>query len=189
MALDVSGSSSLYWKAGIDYSGMNADAAGVLGIIRRLGTSVARISPFTILGVGAGVAFGKAATESYKFADEFDVAMTKVRTISEATQANFAGISEEIINLSRSVSQSAPQLATAFYQITSSGFDGAEAMEILEQSAKGAIAGFTDTFTVADAATRIMNAYGKEAGTVENVLDKMFKTVELGVIEMDGLSH
>ena len=164
MALDVSGSDSLYWKAGIDYSGMPGQATAIVGIIKKLALGVAAVNPFAIIGIAATAGFARAGFAAENFAEDFDREMKKVKTISEIAQRDFQGVSNGIIELSREVPQLANQLARAYYQIESSIDGPADRMEILEAAAKGAVAGVTDTFTVADAATRIMNSYGDSAG-------------------------
>jgi TP901 family phage tail tape measure protein len=68
----------------------------------------------------------------------------------------------------------------ALYQIVSAGFDGAEAMQVLEISAKAAVAGVTSTAIAADTLTTIINAYGLDASEATTISDQLFKTVELG---------
>jgi TP901 family phage tail tape measure protein len=78
------------------------------------------------------------------------------------------------------------ELLASSYDILSAGFtDAADAAVIAEQAAKGAVAGFSDAGTVADALTTILNAYGKSSADAAQVVDQLVKTQDLGKITID----
>ena len=185
--LDTSGSSSLYWKTGLNNAGLIAGSTQAKGILASLSKSITRMDVFAGLGIGAAIVFAKMSKQAYNFSKEFETAMKEVETISKATQDNFKGISQEIIDMSKTVPDSAQKLSKALYQIVSAGYDGAEAMKILRTSAELAVAGVTDTFTAADALTYVMNAYGEAAGTAAEISDKLFTIVKLGKVKMEEL--
>jgi TP901 family phage tail tape measure protein len=178
---------SLYWKTKIDNQGLRKGATESKGILRSLSKNITGMDIFAGLGISAAAAFAKMSKEAYDFSKEFESAMLEVQTISEAVQKNYAGISKEIIEMTKTVPENAKNLAKGLYQIVSAGYDGAESMNILRQSAELAVAGVTDTFTAADAITSIMNAYGEAAGNAQNVSDKLFTTVRLGKTSMREL--
>lgn len=180
MALNVSGSRSLYWQSGIDNTALNLGAKNALGIITNMAAAIKRVNPFAIIGFTATAVFAKAAKEAYEFSSQFGAAMKEVGTLSRMVREDFDGVSETVINLSRSIPEAAPGLVKALYQIVSAGYDTAEAFEILEQSAKLGVAGVSDTFTAADAITSILNAYGEAAGGAAKVSDHLFTTVRIG---------
>jgi len=169
---------SLYWKTGIDTGGVSRGADEVKGILRNLTRSISGMDIFAGLGIGAAAIFAKISKEAYDFSIQFESAMKEVQTISRAVQQDFQGISQEIIDMSKEVPENAQKLAKGLYQIVSAGYDGAEAMDMLRQSAKLAVAGVSDTYTAADAITSIMNAYGEAAGNAANISDKLFTTIK-----------
>jgi len=185
MALDTG--HSLYWKTGIDNQGLKKGSTEAKGILRTLSKSVTGMDIFAGLGISATIAFTKMSREAYNFSKDFESAMKEVQTISETVQKNYAGVSKEVIEMTKTVPENAKNLAKGLYQIVSAGYDGAESMDILRQSAELAVAGVTDTFTAADAITSIMNAYGEAAGNAENISDKLFTTVRLGKTSMREL--
>jgi len=187
MALNVSGSDSLYWKTGISNAGLIAGATQAKGILASLASSVSRMDVFAGLAIGSAFVFSKMTREAYNFSKDFETAMKEVQTISKSVQGNFDGISKELMDMSKTVPDDAKKLAKALYQIVSAGYDGAEAMDLLRVSAELAVAGVTDTFTAADALTYVMNAYGEAAGTAEEISDKLFTTVKLGKVKMEEL--
>jgi len=187
MALDVSGTNSLYWKTGINNAGLLAGSTQAKGILRGLAGAITKMDVFAGLAIGSALVFAKMSKQAYNFSKEFETAMKEVQTISKATQDNFKGISQEIIDMSKTVPDSAQKLTKALYQIVSAGYDGAKAMDILKTSAELAVATVTDTFTAADALTYVMNAYGESAGTAAEISDKLFTIVKLGKVKMEEL--
>ncbi|MFE7395189.1 phage tail tape measure protein [Streptomyces sp. NPDC057557] len=116
--------------------------------------------------------------------------MANVMTISQQiTGANVAAFTDQIVRLSTELPQSAEQLAQGLYQVVSTGFDGAEAMQILEVAAQGAAAGLTTSETSARALLGVLKAYGLEASAAADISDIMFQTVNLGVISYEELAQ
>lgn len=116
--------------------------------------------------------------------------MANVMTISQQiNQSNVGSFSDQIVDLSKDLTQSSNQLADGLYQIVSTGFDGADAMTILGVAAKGASAGLTTTETSSRALLGVLKAYGLDAGDAANVMDIMFQTVNKGVISFEELAQ
>src|SRR6056297_1227154 len=128
----------------------------------------------------AGLAMKRLISDTYRFSSDFSKAMREVQTISQAVRDDFQGISDEILNLAAISPDGAIQLANAYYQIVSAGYDGAEGMKVLEVSSRAATAGITETKVAADGITTVLNAWGKSFTEAESVADAMFKTVEKG---------
>lgn len=75
------------------------------------------------------------------------------------------------------------EAGAAAYEILSSGFSKtADVTAILEASTRGAVGGFSDIKTVADATTSILNGYGKGAEYAAQVIDMMIQTQNDGKI-------
>lgn len=117
-------------------------------------------STFTQFGDQAKAAFA-----------EFDEAKTKVATLSNQSD----GFANTAVKLAASLNNqvSSAEILTAQYEILSSGFTNVkDASEIARVSILGAKAGFTDTATVADATTSVLNAYGKSASDAALLVDQ-----------------
>lgn len=142
------------------------------GDFKRLARSVGQI--------GIAAALAAAGREVYRFSRDFESKMAEVVTLSDEIEANLDSYKDKIIDLTKVVPVMADQSAAALYQIVSAGHDGADGMTILEQSARAAVAGVSETATAADGITSILNAYGKSAAEAESVSDMMFTTVRLG---------
>ncbi|MEV7936600.1 phage tail tape measure protein [Kitasatospora sp. NPDC088264] len=131
-----------------------------------------------ILTVGSGAAI------------DLEKHMANVMTISQQIDSsNVSAFTDEIVKLSTRLPQTASQLAEGLYQVISTGYDGAQAMSILEVAATGASAGMTTTEVSARALLGVMKAYGLPVSAASDVMDVMFKTVDLGVISFEELAQ
>jgi TP901 family phage tail tape measure protein len=138
------------------------------------------------LALGAGLVLALGA--SVAVAAQFEKEMRNVASISPSVQRNFDSISDSLVDMSREMPQSAKVLAAGLYDIVSSGFDGAEAMTILDNSAMAASAGLTTTATSARAITAVLNAYGMSGFEASRVSDILFQTVNKGVVSFEELA-
>lgn len=119
----------------------------------------------------------------------FKKAMTEVSTISSQVAGDMEGFSDKVLQMTSQIPVGATESAKALYQIESASHHGADALNILEQSAKAAIGGVTDTATAADAITTILNAYHMSADQAQAVSDKLFMTVRNGKTTWNELAH
>jgi TP901 family phage tail tape measure protein len=144
------------------------------------------------LGKGALVgvtALGLALAGAGAAAIPFEAAMRNVNSIAHQTEDAFAKTSQAVIDLSRTVPQSATDLAKGLYEINSSGFQGAEGLTVLDAAAKAASAGLTTTSRASVAISGALNAYGLSASSAKDVSDILFQTVNLGVVSFDDLAQ
>lgn len=119
---------------------------------------------------------------------EFTKAMKEVSTLSQDVSANFEQWKSKVVDVTTQIPIAATEAAKAMYQIESAGHHGADALNVLTESAKGAIGGVTDTFMVADAITTILNSYNMSAEEAAKVSDMLFTTVKLGKTNMQSLA-
>jgi len=155
----------------------------------KFGADVARIGStlsyrLTMPLVGVGVAAGKMAVD-------FDEAMRNVQSITRVSDDVMQQWSDTIRSWSKDITKStdtATNLAQALYFISSSGFQGADALEILRVATKSATAGLTDTETAAKALITAINAYGLSAKDASHISDVMFRTVDLGILTYEELA-
>ena len=119
---------------------------------------------------------------------EYTKAMKEVSTLSQDVATNFEEWKSKIVDVTTQIPIAATDAAKAMYQIESAGHHGADALNVLTESAKGAIGGVTDTFEVADAITTILNSYSMSADQAAHVSDMLFTTVKLGKTNMQQLA-
>lgn len=133
-----------------------------------------------IKSLGGNIDINALAKSLYDFSNAFDNSMREVSTISNTVTNNMDGFKQQILELGTKVPIAADVAGKALYQIVSAGYDGASGMQVLEVSAKSAVAGLTDVSTAADTITTILNTYKKGAEEATITSDMLFATVKLG---------
>jgi len=169
----VTGNKGLHFATSINNSGLQQGVVSAQGILRGFASNIDKMDVFAGLTMGGAYAFSSIATNAYNASKAYETSMKEIQTISEATQEDFE----------------ADELAKAFYQIASAGYDGAEGLNLLDISAKAAIGGVTDVETAADGITTAMNAWKISSDGAETITDQLFKTVKLGKTTFPELSN
>lgn len=139
-----------------------------------VGATMTRSVTIPILAAGAGAG---------KLAYDFEKSMTSIKAMVGASDADMKLYEKSIMKLSGETARAPKELAEAMYFVSSSGFEGAAAVRVLEQAAIGAKAGMGDAMTVADALTSAVNAYGEKALSSGKATDIMVKAVKVGKME------
>jgi TP901 family phage tail tape measure protein len=139
-------------------------------------------------GTAAITAVVGALTYAVGKAAAFEKAMLNVNSIAKVSPVAFEGLKDAVLDLSTRLPQSAETLAKGLYDISSSGFAGAEGIKVLEAAAKAASAGLAQTSEAAAGITAVLNAYSYSADEAQRVSDILFKTVDRGVITFPELA-
>ncbi|MCS3902799.1 TP901 family phage tail tape measure protein [Methylohalomonas lacus] len=149
--------------------------------------SDARSGLLGLAAVTAGVGF--ALSRAGRRALEFSQGMAEVSTLLPQAGNNLRELRRGVREVSVALGQDAVQSTQALYNIISSGVPEGNAIEVLEQSARAAVAGVTDTNTAARAGLAVLNAYGREVGDLESIYDVLFSTVKQGVTTLPELAQ
>lgn len=128
---------------------------------------------------------GKAALNMAK---DYEFSMQKIVGLTGVAQSTVNKWNDEILKMSPAVAQGPQKLADALYFISSSGIKGAEAMNVLNLSAKAASAGLGETQTVADLLTSALNAYKGTGLTAAYATDVLVAAVREGKAEATGFA-
>jgi TP901 family phage tail tape measure protein len=139
---------------------------------------------FAALAAVAVIAFGAAIASAVRF----EVEMQNVETVAHAGVNGIRDMGSAVLAMATQLPQTTTTLARGLYDIASSGFQGADALNILEVSATAASAGLTTTAVASKAVVAVLNAYGLEASDAADVSDILFQTVELGVLTFQDLA-
>lgn len=144
------------------------------------------------MGIGAGLTAGitvpaAAATgAAAKLAGDFEQDMLKIRALTGATKEDTAAVAAEIPKIARETGRSVKELSEAYYFVASSGFkSAADAMPILEASARAAASGLGETKDVADVVTSTLAAYKKGGEEASWATDVLVQAVLEGKAEAD----
>lgn len=114
--------------------------------------------------------------------------MNKMSTLFDTSKTSVKGLSSEFLNLSNKTGISATELAEAGYQALSAGQSVDKVGKFVETAGNLAKAGFTSTTTAVDVLTTAMNAYGKNAGSADDIANKLVRTQNLGKTTVDELA-
>lgn len=133
------------------------------------------------------VPLGLLGGAALKLEMDFETALTKVISLVGVAEKQVAQWRGQILDLAEVTGQMPAALANAMYFITSAGLRGADAMSVLEQSAKASAAGMGDIQLVADIVTDAMNAFGKENLGAAEAMDVLVNAVRLGKVEAEDL--
>jgi TP901 family phage tail tape measure protein len=132
--------------------------------------TVGLTAPITALGVA-----------SVKAAGDFEKSLGDLSTLVGAGTESMAKFETGLKEVMKTVPKSGDELGAAAYQIVSAGIsDASQALNVLEQSGKLAVAGLGQTSEAADLMTSAINAFGLEADKANEIADVIFKTVKNG---------
>lgn len=121
-----------------------------------------------------------AGAAAVHFAADFDSSMAKIQGLVGASTKQMEVYRKSILALAPTVAQGPKALADALYFVTSSGFKGAQALDILRQSAKASTAGLGDTQQIADLVTSAMTAYGAKTLDAAHATDILVAATKAG---------
>jgi len=133
----------------------------------------------------AGIFAGAALANFAKF--EFSIA--KIVGLVGIADEQAKAWGKDVLNMSGDLGKGANELADALYYITSSGFKGAESMNILKISAQAAASGLGETKQVADIVTSAMNAYGASTLSAAEATNVLVMAVREGKGEPEDLTR
>ena len=166
--------------------GVQLNSRNAVARLRALETATAKSTKaFNLMGAAVkAIPFIGLADATRRFfqgfaeADKARAAVKSLGVDADALSKKLLGVSSELNGL---VGQT--ELTAAAYDVASAGFtDAADAAEVLEASAKGAIGGLSDLNTVADATTSVLNAYGLSSEKAGKLVDGFIQTQNDGKI-------
>ena len=117
-----------------------------------------------------------------------ETSFTKIETLVGLTTKQVSQFRDELVAVSRVSGRGMEELSDALFTVTSAGLRGAEAMEVMERSAKAAAIGLGDTKEIAKATTAVIQAYGKENINAAEATEILIATVREGNLEASELA-
>ena len=166
--------------------GMGRSVATSAVPIRMMGDAMrqtASLMKYTVLGV-----FTNLGTQAIQMSRQFEMSMAKIQGLVGVSAGEVNKMKDAILDLGGATTKGPQELADALYFITSSGFEGAKAMDILKESARSAAAGLGETQVVADALTSVLNAYGEGAYSAAQANDILVVSVREGKSEAEDFA-
>ncbi|MFP3947149.1 MAG: phage tail tape measure protein [Longimicrobiales bacterium] len=125
---------------------------------------------------------------SAKVATTFEREMSRVEGLVGIASDQVNRWGQDILRMAPRLGTAPQELARGLFFVTSAGFRGAEAMDVLEQAAKASAAGLGAVATIADAVTSAVNAYGAENLSAGQATDVLTAAVREGKLEAESLA-
>lgn len=140
------------------------------------------------LTAGITLPLAGAAAVAIKFASDFEKSTAKLVTLSGVSTQQMKQMRQAVLDLAPTVGIGPRALSEALLVVTSTGFEGAAALNILELAAKSSAVGMGDTKDVARALTAAVSAYGIENLSASQAADILHATVVAGGAEATELA-
>lgn len=165
---------------------VRSTVGSIAGISQRLDRALTSIGTRLTLGItvpvaGAGVALAKVGAS-------FDQTMTRIGTLAGATEGEIEEFRAAVLRLSPALAQSPSALGEALLAITSRGPRGAQALDVLERSAKASTVGLGETAVVAGLVSSALAAYAGQNLTAARATDVLLAGVRAGAAEADQMA-
>lgn len=144
-----------------------------------IGKNLTKYVTLPIIGVG---------TAAFKMSKDFETELSKVVGLVGVASDQVDAWGKDILKMAPEIGKAPQEMADALFFITSAGIRGAEAMDVLEMSAKASAAGLGETKIVADLVTSAMNAYGAENLSAAQATDILVAAVREGKAEAPELA-
>lgn len=148
--------------------------------VRTIGYLTSAVLTAPILGAG------KAILDATK---DFEYSMQMIVGLVGESQSTVDQWKESLLKMGKEVGKTPKELAEGLYFLTSSGIQGARALEVLEISAKAATAGLGQTQEVADLLSSALNAYAGTGLTAAKAADILVAAVREGKGEADAFAR
>jgi TP901 family phage tail tape measure protein len=154
---------------------------GASSLTSKIGTLAAVAIPALAVAMG---------TKAVNAAIEWESAMSDINTLMDDNGENVAKLEKGIESMMSRVPKSAKELGASAYAIVSAGIsDTAQALVVLEESAKLATAGLGTTEEATDLMTSAINAFGLDASEANDVANTFFLSVKSGKTTISELAQ
>lgn len=140
-------------KAQVELKQVAASFDRISNSINRVGFDLTTKLTLPIIGFGAA---------SLKAFGDFEKGMSNVATIVDTTKESMDDMNASVLDISKRVPVGISDLTAALYDLRSAGISADDAMGLLENSAKLAVAGLGTTGEAVDLVTSILNTWGNE---------------------------
>jgi len=157
-----------------------AETARTSSTLRQMGADLTRNVSLPLAGVGV------AATV---MATRYEETFAQMQGLAGVPAKDVEKLKASVDSLSGSTARGPNELAQGLYFVASAGFQGAEAMSILETSAKASAAGLGETKVIADLTTSAMSAYAKDNLTAAQATDVLVAAVREGKAEPEEMAN
>lgn len=137
---------------------------------------------------GAAAAAGL-GVKAIKSAADFEKAMGNVATLVDTSTENMTEMGKKVKEMSKRVPVDIGELTEALYQVRSAGIDASDAMSVLEESGRLAVAGLGTTTEATDLLTSAFNVFAQQGYEADEIANILFKSVKAGKTTVSELAQ
>ncbi len=138
---------------------------------KRVGKSLTTNLTLPILGIGAA---------GVKAFTGFEESMARVGTLVDTTTESVGDMGDSVLAMAQRVPVALDDLTSGLYDVRSAGIASADAMRVLEGSARLGVTGLGTAKEATDLVTSAINGFGLEGESVTKIYDTVFRTVKGG---------
>lgn len=184
----------LVYKISGDAKGLGATLSKTEAKVHGLGAAFDKVNHSKVAMITAGTAafaaFAGTLVSATKKAAKFESRIGDIRTLIGDDAAGVNEMRDGILDLTESIPKSADELGAASYHILSAGItDTTEALQVLEQSSKLAVAGLGNTTEAVDLMTGAYNAFKNQNISTDRIANIFFETVRQGKTTVSELAQ
>lgn len=175
----------------LDDSGLKTGLANADKTLKNESTKFGKWFKVGLAGTMAAVtaAIGAEIKKSAESFMDFQNGMNQVFTLlPDISEQAMGEMGDQVKQLSKDMGVLPDEVIPALYQSLSASVPEDNVFEFLETAQKGAIAGITETETVVDGLTTVLNSYHMEATEADKISDILFTTIKYGKTSMEELS-
>ncbi|MCK9443151.1 MAG: phage tail tape measure protein [Tissierellaceae bacterium] len=179
-------------RIGLDQTDLNKGLDEADGFLKTKVDGMVNWSKVAIAGMVTGVIAGIGVTikKGIDSFIEFENQMNTVYTLlPDITEDSMGKMEQQVKDLSTAMGVLPNEIIPALYSSLSASVPEENVFAFLEVAQKGAIAGLTETETVVDGLTTVLNSYHMEATQAGKVSDILFNTIKFGKTSMEELSN
>lgn len=185
MANSKSAQLNLFLKAHDNISGIvhsavtksDKDFEDLRAKIKQTGDTLSDIGKKSIMMGGALI--GAAGAGAF-MAGNFEAGMNNVSTLIDTNQESLSDMGKNILNIASESAKAISDLSDGLYSIRSAGMSAEDQFNILDNSARLAVAGLSTTAEAVDIATSAINAFNLQGKEQNQIYDMFFKVVKYG---------
>ncbi len=127
-----------------------------------------------------GLAIAAPLAIATKMAIDFEKQMSNVATLVDTNTESMSAMSAAVLDTATRVPVAIEDLTAGLFDVRSAGISAADAMNVLEVSAKLSISGLSSTAEATNIMTSAMNTFASEGLTAGQIADILFKTTAAG---------
>ena len=153
----------------------------------RIGGNIAKVGAVMSAGLTAPLAL--IGSNGVAAAKDFGQSMANISTLVDTSRESIDAMGKSVLDISKRVPVQTADLTAALYDVRSAGIGAADAMSVLEGSAKLGVAGLGSTKEATDLVTSSINAFKLAGADQQKVYDNIFRTVKAGKTTISDLAQ